>query len=252
MVISELILYVATDAPVKFARFKIANRSGRPRRLSITGYWELVLGELRQKTSMHVITEIDPITNAAVCPQRLQHRLRRARRVRRLQRGQPRTFTADRTEFLGRNGTAANPAALGRARLSGRVGAGFDPCAAMQAQVALDDGQEKEIVFMFGAAQSDEQAWQLVQQHRGASAAQRALEGVWHYWSRTLGVLYVETPDPAMNFLANGWLPYQTLACANVGRAPDSISPAGRLASGTSCRTPWRCCTRSLASCANT
>jgi cyclic beta-1,2-glucan synthetase len=36
---------------------------------------------------------------------------------------------------------------------------------------------------------------------------------VWHYWSRTLGVVYLETPDASVNFLANGWLVYQTLAC---------------------------------------
>ena len=57
------------------------------------------------------------------------------------------------------------------------------------------------------------QARQLVQRFRGAASAYRALEGVWHYWSRTLGAVYVETPDPAVNFLANGWLVYQTLAC---------------------------------------
>ena len=36
---------------------------------------------------------------------------------------------------------------------------------------------------------------------------------MWQYWSRALGVLYVETPDQAVNFLANGWLMYQTLSC---------------------------------------
>src|SRR5207253_11430665 len=61
-IISELCLFVATDAPVKFARLRIANRSGRPRRLSVTGYWEWVLGELRNTTLMHVITELDPIS----------------------------------------------------------------------------------------------------------------------------------------------------------------------------------------------
>lgn len=44
-------------------------------------------------------------------------------------------------------------------------------------------------------------------------AAYSALEAVWHYWSQTLGAVQVETPDPALNILANGWLLYQNLAC---------------------------------------
>ena len=52
------------DAPVKFAVLKLRNLSGRPRRLSVTGYWEWVLGELRQKSLLHVQTEVDPKTGA--------------------------------------------------------------------------------------------------------------------------------------------------------------------------------------------
>ena len=83
----------------------------------------------------------------------------------------------------------------------------------MQVPTSLEDGQEKDIVFILGAAGSEGQARQLVQRFRGAANAYRALEGVWHYWSRTLGAVNFETPDPAVNFLANGWLVYQTLAC---------------------------------------
>jgi cellobiose phosphorylase len=211
-VASELTLYVATDAPVKFARLKMTNRSGRRRRFSATAYWELVLGESRDKTLMHVVTEIDPITGAIFA--RNAYNLEFGGRVVFAHSSETtRTMTADRTEFLGRNGTPANPAALNRNHLSGRVGAGLDPCAAIQAPVDLDDGQEKEIVFILGSAESEDQARQLIQQTRGVSGAQRALEDVWQYWSRTLGVLYVETPDPAVNFLTNGWLMYQTLSC---------------------------------------
>jgi cyclic beta-1,2-glucan synthetase len=61
---SELWIYVAMDAPVKFAVLKVRNQSERSRRLSATGYAEWVLGDLRPKTSLHVMTEIDPTTGA--------------------------------------------------------------------------------------------------------------------------------------------------------------------------------------------
>ena len=38
--------------------------------------------------------------------------------------------------------------------------------------------------------------WQADARKSGENAY-RALEGVWHYWSRALGVVYVETPDQA-------------------------------------------------------
>src|SRR5207248_5743294 len=53
----------------------------------------------------------------------------------------------------------------------------------------------------------------LVGRFRGTRAARGALEAVWAYWNRALGAVYVETPDPSLNFLANGWLLYQVLAC---------------------------------------
>jgi len=211
-IVSELCLFVAVDEPVKFARLRITNRSGRRRSLSVTSYWEWVLGELRDKTLPHVVTELDPMTGALFA--RNAYHSEFGERVAFVDCSEStRTVTADRTEFLGRNGTPANPAALRRIRLSGRVGAGLDSCAALQASVDLEGGQEKEVVFILGAAGNVEQARQLAQRFRGAASAQQALEGVWHYWSRALGTLYCETPDAAVNFLANGWLIYQTLAC---------------------------------------
>ena len=59
---SELWVYVALDAPVKFAVLKVSNESGRPRRLSATGFVEWVLGDLPEKSRMHIVTEVDSAT----------------------------------------------------------------------------------------------------------------------------------------------------------------------------------------------
>src|SRR6185437_8097536 len=154
-IISELCLFVAIDAPVKFMRVRISNRSGRTRHLSVTGYWEWVLGELKSKTLMQVITELDPISGALFTHNAYNSEF--PGRVAFVDCSEPiRTVTADRTEFLGRNGTPANPASLQRVRLSGRVGAGLDPCTAMQVQLVLEDGQDKDIVFLLGAAENED------------------------------------------------------------------------------------------------
>ena len=104
-----------------------------------------------------------------------------------------------------------------RARLSGKIGAGLDPCAAMQAGFDLAPGEERQIVFTLGAGASAEEARQLADRFRGAEAARAALEGVWQYWKHTLGAVNVETPDASLNVLANGWLLYQTLVVPFLG-----------------------------------
>ena len=209
---SELWVYVARDAPVKFSVLKVRNESGRTRKLSATGYVEWVLGDLRPKSAMHVVTRIEPGSGALLA--RNAYNTEFTDRVAFFDVDDPaRTVTGDRVEFLGRNGSLRSPAAMTRARLSGKVGAALDPCAAIQVPFELGDGQEREIVFRLGAGKNADDARDLVSRTRGSVAAREALESVWEYWKRTLGAVQVETPDPAVNVLANGWLLYQALAC---------------------------------------
>jgi len=215
---SELWVYVAMDAPVKFSVLKLRNVSGRPRRLSVTGYWEWVLGDLRQKNLLHVQTEVDIRTGALLA--RNGYNTEFADRIVFVDvNDKARTLTGDRREFLGRNGSLTQPAALKRARLSGKVGAGLDPCGAVQVSIDLPDGQERETSFRLGVGRNLADVRNLIQRFRHADAAQGALNAVWSYWNRTLGAVNVDTPDAAVNVMANGWLVYQTLSCRLWGRA---------------------------------
>ena len=218
-IFSEMTTYVAIDAPVKFVVMKLRNRSGRARRLSLTGYWELVLGEWRHANLMHVVTDKDAGSGALFA--RNAYARQRPNRVFFAQASEGRrTVTGNRTEFIGRNGSLADPAAMRRGRLSGKTGAGLDPCAAILTQFELADRQEREIVFVMGAADSKAEAQQLLQRYGGGPAAARlALEAVWAHWNHALGAVYLETPDAALNVLANGWLLYQTLSCRIWGRS---------------------------------
>ncbi|MDD5037098.1 MAG: glucoamylase family protein, partial [Methylococcaceae bacterium] len=209
---SEMLVYVDMNASIKFTVLRVKNESGRLRRLSVTGYAEWVLGDLRPKSAMHVITEIDAVSGALFAwnPYNTEFPDRTAFFD---VDDANRTVSGDRTEFLGRNGTLRSPAAMTRVRLSGRTGVALDPCAAIQVPFELADGQEREIVFRLGVGRDAEDAGNLVRRFRGSAAARTALEGVWQYWQHTLGAVNVETPDKSLNILTNGWLLYQTLAC---------------------------------------
>ena len=211
---SELWVYVDLDAAVKFSVLKVRNESGRSRPLSATGYVEWVLGDLRPKSTLHVITEIDPASGALYA--RNAYNTGFADRIAFFDVDDAtRTFSGDRTEFLGRNGTLGNPAAMTRSQLSNKVGAALDPCAAFQVQFELAGGEEREIVFRLGVAgrRGADDASKLVRRFRGSAAARNALATVRQYWNSTLGMVQVETPDQSLNVLTNGWFLYQTLAC---------------------------------------
>ncbi len=217
-IVSELWVYVDPTAPVKYSLLKVRNASGRSRRLSATGYVEWVLGDLRGKTAPHVVTAIDP-DSGGLFAQNAYNAEFAARSAFFHVDDASRRVTGDRTEFIGRNGTLRQPAAMLRSTLSGRVGGALDPCAAIQVDLDLDAGAEREIVFRLGAGHNRDDAAGLLGRVRGAAAARRSLEAVWQYWNHTLGAVQVETPDAALDTLANGWLLYQTIACRLWGRS---------------------------------
>ena len=215
---SELTVHVDRRTSLKFSVLRLSNHSGRHRRLSATGYVEWVLGDLRARTGMHVVTELDTASGAirARNPYSLEFPDRVAFFAAdgaTLSAGV--SVTGDRGEFLGRNGSTTIPAAMARIRLSGRVGAGLDPCAAIRIPLELAEGQSRDIVFRLGAAgrRGADDAATSIKRQCDPEAARESLAEVHGQWAATLGAVQVETPDEALNLLANGWLVYQTMAC---------------------------------------
>src|SRR5438046_8345804 len=128
----------------------VENRSGRSRRLTVSAYAEWVLGTSRGENAHRIVTDLEPQTGALFA--RNPWNTEFAGRVAFLDLGGRQTaWTADRTEFLGRNGAADRPAALERGqRLLGSFGAGLDPCAALQTSFELADGARTRIVVLLG------------------------------------------------------------------------------------------------------
>ncbi|MCX8102780.1 MAG: cyclic beta 1-2 glucan synthetase, partial [Geminicoccaceae bacterium] len=117
-----------------------------------------------------------------------------------------------RKEFFGM-GRITSPDALKRHKLSDSVGAGFDPCAAVQTSIILAPGEEMQVVFLFGMGKDEKQAVDMANRYRNIEAACSALEKAKEFWDRRLGTVRVDTPDGSMNYMLNGWLLYQVVSC---------------------------------------
>lgn len=218
---SELSIHVAIDAPVKFSVLTLRNRSRHDRRLSVTGYLDWVLGDERTKTLMHVVTELDQATGALFARNAYNTDFAERTAFFAVEAGDPDHTVeacADRGDFLGVGGCLAAPAARSGKPLSGRVGAALDPCAALRVAFDLAPGQERVVIFRLGAGQTTSEAREQVNASRGDAAAQETLEAVHAYWRQTLGAVQVQTPDRALNALANGWLLYQAITSRLWGR----------------------------------
>jgi cyclic beta-1,2-glucan synthetase len=214
----DLLQFVPLGDSIKVFRLTLRNNSVRPRRLSVTAYVEWVLGGSRTTSAPFIVTEIDQDTGALFARSAMNGEFGGRIAFADLA-GKQTSHTADRTEFLGRNGTPQRPQGLELGRtLSGKVGAGLDPCAALQSSIELRAGGSAEVVFFLGQTDSSEHARDLIRQYRAKNLDQVLLE-VTNRWDEILGGVQITTPDRAMDLLVNRWLLYQTLSSRVWARA---------------------------------
>jgi cyclic beta-1,2-glucan synthetase len=218
----ELTVFVPTDEtggdPVCLKRLRLRNDGHRLKRLSVTFFAEWTLGDHRENTRLHVATEWDAKARAVLAYNRY-HPAYGDHVAFATLTPPPHTCTADRTEFFGRNGSVADPSAMKRVWLSGRTGAGLDACAALQIKVDLAPGQETEVTFLLGEADSLKEARVVIAKYRDGRAVEEALKRTRTWWDRLLGTVQVETPELSVSLLLNRWLLYQSLSCRLWGRS---------------------------------
>ncbi len=219
----RLVQFVPPSDRVKISRLRVENRSNRTRRLSVTAYVEWVLGVSRVASAAHVVTEYDGRANAMFARNAWNEEF--AGRVAFADLGGRQTsWTADRLEFLGRNASLDHPVSQERRRvLSGRTGAGLDPCAALCTSLQLEPGEHTDVLFLLGEAESSAEARDLLDRYRSTDHL-ALLHDVRERWDDVLGTIRVRTPERSMDLLLNRWLGYQTLSCRIWARSAFSQS----------------------------
>ncbi len=241
-----LTAFVPLKAPVKIMTLTLLNTTSEVKRLSVTYYAEWVIGVKRQGNAPFITTHWHEEAGLMTARNHYQETFREATPFLGIYRGAANgrdknkdaglsenrnssdnsigghhsfssdddlTWTGDQSEFIGRNGSVEQPAALSRRRLEKRSGACHASCGAIQRKLTLEPGEELEIRILLGCAESDEQAIQLAKTYSSASVCKEAWRDTEAYWKETLEQITVDTPSAESNILLGGWLLYQSLAC---------------------------------------
>ena len=214
----DLTAFVSEHDPVKILRLRIRNSTTETRELSAFYYVDWCLSDTRARSVAHIVTSVDTVCGALFA--RNPFRSAFGARVAFIDAiAQSRSMTGDRSSFIGRNGTLADPLAMEFVRLPGRVGAALDPCGAVQTRLTVAAGEEVEVTFLLGEGAHAEAARALVSAYRAPGSVAAALHTIVAKWDERLSAVEVDTPDAALNILTNRWLNYQTLSCRFHGRS---------------------------------
>jgi len=210
--------YEGEHDPVRIQRLRLRNETSRTRRLSITFYVEWVLGETREGSAMHVHTYWDRSLRTLLARNRYnsEHGASVAFAT---TTPAPSYYTGDRSEFVGRNGSLADPAGMHSDDLGERAGAALDPCGVVRVTLELAPGQRSDVTCLLGQASSADEAGGLVRKYRDRLMVDEAYELSRDWWDQLLRTIEVTVPDSEAMPMVNRWLVYQAIACRLWGRS---------------------------------
>lgn len=205
-------IYVPREDPVKINLLTLYNPSSNPREISIYYYAEWVLGVDRYTGSQLIKSRYDVDLDVLIAENPFNEEFIEEKAFM-LSSRDIYSYTADRREFIGKNGQLKAPAALERERLTDTAGAGFDQCGVIHIKLTIPEGSKEHIALILGEVDDMDRLEYLVKKYKRLDNIDMELKKVKEFWQYTLETVQVSTPDESFNLLINRWLLYQTLVC---------------------------------------
>jgi cyclic beta-1,2-glucan synthetase len=216
--VQKMTLFASPEDPVKIIHLRVENTRDYTRRITATQYVEWVLGTTHAAAMTYIIPEFETAENCLLATNPFSREF--GKRTAFLIASKPlHGLTADRTEFLGRNGDPAFPVALHRLGLETRLLPGEDPCGVLQLHLDLQPGGAEDIYFVLGQGDTRDHSLELARKYHDSAFVGAALEKTHVFWEGLLGTVQVHTPEPAADLILNRWMLYQSLSCRVWGRS---------------------------------
>lgn len=118
-------------------------------------------------------------------------------------------FDCDRDEFIGSYRSEENPYGVEKDGCSNSTLFGGDPCFALQLELDLKAGEEKEVNVFLGTAMTEEEILASVENCRQEGFVSKSLLSLQEVWEGYFGKFHCELPDKDVETMINIWTPYQ-------------------------------------------
>ena len=133
-------------------------------------------------------------------------------------------FDTDRESFLGLYNGFELPQAVANGRPLNSVAHGWSPVASHYIEVELKPGESKDLVFVLGYVENNEdEKWEskniinktkakdIIARFNTSSSVEASLADLRSYWDNLLGVFSVDSGDEKMDRMVNIWNQYQCM-----------------------------------------
>lgn len=227
---SELLMFIANDAPVELWKVTLKNNSKKKRSLSLYTYFEWNLGASpdwhREFHKCFLNTEYDASLGAIYGTKRLWevpspngHWNRNWEYIAfHSSSVKPASFDCDKESFMGMYQNQRAPKSVVEGKLRKQSGNSLDAIGSLQIKISLKPNESKEVVFILGATENKESAKKYIKQFQSVKNVDRAFDEMQKKWELLLSTMVVKTPDDSMNIMLNTWLKYQAIAGRLWGR----------------------------------
>ncbi len=118
------------------------------------------------------------------------------------------SYDGEREKFIGGYRTYSDPIAVEKGECSNSLNYGGNSCNAMQVVIELNNGEEKEIVYLFGRG-NEFFARKIMKKYEDPKQVYIELDELKKYWHSKLENLKVKTPSEEFDTMVNIWNAYQ-------------------------------------------
>ncbi len=143
-------------------------------------------------------------------------------------------FDTDRDSFLGAYAGLNDALVPHAGQATNSIASGWYPIASHQLNIELEPGESRELIFVLGYVENDDDAkWtddahQALNKEKAQALTSRfstveqsnaAFAALNEYWQKLLGSYTLDSPDPKLNRMVNLWNQYQCMVTFNMSRS---------------------------------